>query len=279
MSRRPTQSQIGFKVWQGDGGHRMQSAHAHPELELNFFICGGFEYMHAGHFFRFEKGDLLLFWGGLPHQKLHSDAETHLVWVTVPLPWILEWGLRDNFVKALMAGEMPVIRYDGDGYESLVEKLCGWCDLYDSDDSESRLIITLELEALIRRASLAYAESHPSGLTTSTGVMKKLERAMQFMHDHFRESIRIAEIAEAADLHEKYFMNVFKEQLNISVWDYLLQLRIAHAQWLLLSTDMKVTDIALESGFKSIASFYSAFQKFQTGMNPREYRKQRGASR
>lgn len=53
--------------------------------------------------------------------------------------------------------------------------------------------------------------------------------------------------------------------------DYWNQLRVSHAQRLLSITDMKVIDIALDSGFGSASRFYTVFKQW-VGQSPRQYR-------
>ncbi len=77
-----------------------------------------------------------------------------------------------------------------------------------------------------------------------------------------------------AGLHPKYLMRVFKKQCGVSVWEYLTRLRVSHAQRLLITSDAKVLDIAMESGFSSVAPFYAAFAAHTRGIRPLAYRRQ-----
>jgi AraC-like DNA-binding protein len=47
--------------------------------------------------------------------------------------------------------------------------------------------------------------------------------------------------------------------------------RIAHAQWMLSTTDHKVIEIALDAGFGSVSRFYANF-KSACGISPSQYR-------
>ena len=81
-------------------------------------------------------------------------------------------------------------------------------------------------------------------------------------------------IASHAGLHPKYLMRVFKKLCGVSVWEYLTRLRVSHAQRLLITSDMKVLDVAMESGFSSVAPFYAAFAAHTRGIRPLRYRRQ-----
>jgi transcriptional regulator GlxA family with amidase domain len=67
-------------------------------------------------------------------------------------------------------------------------------------------------------------------------------------------------------------MKLFRAHSGMSVWEYVVRMRISHAQRLLITTNEKITDIALESGFGSAAPFYSSFKKFGGGQSPRAFR-------
>jgi len=56
-------------------------------------------------------------------------------------------------------------------------------------------------------------------------------------------------------------------------------LRVSHAQRLLVTTDARVSDIALESGFGSPAAFYQAFGTYSHGEKPLDYRRRHHAVR
>ena len=78
-------------------------------------------------------------------------------------------------------------------------------------------------------------------------------------------------MGHAVGLHPNYAMGLFKRTFGITLNQYLTQQRISHAQRLLVTTEMLVTDVALSSGFTSISRFNAAFQN-ACGCSPREYR-------
>jgi AraC-like DNA-binding protein len=82
----------------------------------------------------------------------------------------------------------------------------------------------------------------------------------------------MAEVAQAVGLHPNYAMSLFRRECGVTIWQYLLRLRLSHAQVLLLTSDKSVLSIALESGFGSLPRFYAAFSR-ESGMSPGEYRR------
>jgi AraC-like DNA-binding protein len=54
---------------------------------------------------------------------------------------------------------------------------------------------------------------------------------------------------------------LFRQSFGVSVKHWLLEQRLQHARHLLAATSMKVTDVALESGFSSHAYFSTCFRR------------------
>ncbi|MDR1588387.1 MAG: helix-turn-helix transcriptional regulator, partial [Treponema sp.] len=67
-------------------------------------------------------------------------------------------------------------------------------------------------------------------------------------------------------------ITLFRKESGINITDYILMLRIYEAQRYLLTSDMKIIDIAMEVGFGSMSNFYKYFKK-TCGKNPKDYRK------
>ena len=103
------------------------------------------------------------------------------------------------------------------------------------------------------------------------GGLEKVEEMAQFIAVNHGRHLRVAEIAEAVNLHPNYAMSLFRKTFGISLVDYTTQHRISHAQRLLVTTDAKILDIALESGFGSLSRFYASFSA-ACGQSPKEYR-------
>lgn len=66
---------------------------------------------------------------------------------------------------------------------------------------------------------------------------------------------------------------VFRSIKNVSLMQYVTEMRIETAKSILVSTSERVNDISHLVGFASAASFYTVFQK-KVRLSPREYRYQ-----
>ena len=88
---------------------------------------------------------------------------------------------------------------------------------------------------------------------------RQVEAILRFVGEHYGDPIDVGSVARAVGLHPNYAMTVFREACGVSLWEYVIRLRVAHAQGLLISTDWSVDEIGFRSGFCSTSAFYRAF--------------------
>lgn len=98
---------------------------------------------------------------------------------------------------------------------------------------------------------------------------------IEYVNNHYSRDISLEMIADELGISIHYISKYFKEKTGMNFIDYVSQLRIQKSKELLLSTTLKVQDIARQTGYNSANSFIRMFRKY-TGMAPGEYRKQHG---
>lgn len=138
-----------------------------------------------------------------------------------------------------------------------------------ADDMTPLVVESLVLEMLARAARL---DAH-LGLDTARPPAWLL-RAVEFAHEHFRRSVRIGDVADAAGVHPAHLAAVFRRVHHVPLGVYLRRLRVDWAAEQLLRTDMPVAVIAAEAGFADQAHLTRAFKRV-TGSTPAAYRKSR----
>ena len=247
----------------------MEAPHTHPDIEVNFLFDGEFSYLHGGAVTPVKARRFTVLWGGVPHQTLGPGIVSHGIWITVPLAWFLQWRLPNGFHDRVLAGAI-VSALPDDADAPMLER---WLADAESGDSDRRRVLQLEMEARFHRLALAMPRRRGRGSTNVAGT-GQITGITQFIAQHYRESLSVRAIAKHAGLHPKYLMRMFKKLCGVSVWEYLTRLRVSHAQRLLITSDMKVLDVAMESGFSSVAPFYAAFAAHTRGIRPLAYRRQ-----
>ena len=250
----------------------MQDAPVHGDLELNFIYTGGLRYFMGGRFVDVPAGALSVFWGALPHQIVEVEPKTEFMYARVPLVTLLRWNLSSAFVRKVLAGEIVIDPQSPPWDAELTRR---WVADVASADQVTLRPCELEVEARLRRLA---AKRQQKGATRSVEhkARRQVEAITAFLSENYKDDISTADIGRAINLHPNYAMTLFRRECGMSIWQYLIRLRLSQAQLMLLTTDKTVLAIALESGFGSLARFYAAFTR-ECALSPGEFRK-RGAT-
>ena len=98
-----------------------------------------------------------------------------------------------------------------------------------------------------------------------------LERARELVHARYRESLRIADVAEAVGIHPIRLARAFKAQYHLPLATYMRRLRLDWAAARLADSADPLAAIALQAGFSDQSHFTRAFKR-HTGRTPQEFR-------
>ncbi|HPO37943.1 MAG TPA: substrate-binding domain-containing protein [Kiritimatiellia bacterium] len=115
---------------------------------------------------------------------------------------------------------------------------------------------------LVRRVSTGcLAITHPA-----------LRRAVHMIDTHYPETLTMEQIAEAAGVSLRQLFLLFRREMRGSPHRYLLDVRLEHAQKLVLANEQRVTEIAAACGFSTTRTLTRAFHQ-QVGMAPAKWGK------
>lgn len=94
-----------------------------------------------------------------------------------------------------------------------------------------------------------------------------------FIRANYLNPWSVERFAKAFDMPLRKFNLLFQDAYGMTAKRWLLEQRLQHARGLLLSTPMRVLDIALECGFANHAHFTDSFRR-RFLCNPRQFRLQ-----
>jgi len=97
-------------------------------------------------------------------------------------------------------------------------------------------------------------------------------RSVEIMRARFSEDISLDDLAAEARLSPFHFARMFKQSVGVPSRVYLTRLRMERACELLETTDLPVTEIALEVGYSSNQVLARVFIKHRQ-MSPSDYRR------
>lgn len=92
------------------------------------------------------------------------------------------------------------------------------------------------------------------------------------LSQHIKDKICLDELCKHFNCDKFNLLRQFKQYTGLSPINYLITLRIQSAKELMISTDLPLVQIALESGFYDQSHFSNCFVKL-VGLTPGEYRR------
>jgi len=119
-----------------------------------------------------------------------------------------------------------------------------------------------EALSVIARAQISEDIRHPQAIETM----------IRFIRENIKQQIRNRDVAAAVSYHPNYANYLFLKHTGQTIHQYLIDCRVQKALELLLSTELSITEIALEAGFSGINRFSKEFSA-RTGSSPGKYRK------
>jgi AraC-like DNA-binding protein len=260
--------------------NRMEAPHRHNEIELVYLSQGSATYLYGGSPVKIKPKTLIMFWSGVPHAVTSFSPSCILKGLEIPLAWVLQWKLPEVLSQPLLNGHL-LLEADP-SLSSMDGMLMGrWNKDLKSNIEELKRAVLLEVEARLWRFADSNAgplksegakhASRKQRLVLGIGGVNRVEAMAQFIAENYTRKIRVDDIAASVNLNPDYAMKIFHKAFGTRLADYIIQHRVFHAQRLLTTTDNKIMDVALESGFGSLSRFNANFKEF-CGVSPKSYR-------
>jgi len=246
-------------------------SHFHTEIELILVRTGSVDITCEGKAFRADEGSICIFMPGEIH-SFSSPCDNHL--------YIIKLYCRNSAERT----DFSSLRTPSNIIES------DTCE----NSKLTEMINTLAYEMTGRKVGFAYAANavasniisyilralplvsiDPNERRRHMSEVALLELVSGFIGEHYSEEVELDAAAKYCNLSKYYFAHLFKNAFGTTFYEYLTLYRLEKSVPLLLDTDKKISEIALDCGFSNIRSFNRAFRRVYK-KSPTEYRISRG---
>lgn len=99
-----------------------------------------------------------------------------------------------------------------------------------------------------------------------------MDQICEYIKEHIEDDLSLESLSNHFYLSQAHFSRLFKRKTGVTLVDYIVNEKIAHAKILLSNPAIKVYEVAERIGYKSVPHFNRQFKNY-TGMTPNEYRK------
>ena len=100
-----------------------------------------------------------------------------------------------------------------------------------------------------------------------------ISKVLHFMNENIENSLTIDQLSKFSGYSPSYFYRKFISEMDIAPMSYFMRMKMNKASILLITTTMRVTQIASKVGFTDSFHFSRVFSK-TIGMSPQQFRKQ-----
>lgn len=143
-------------------------------------------------------------------------------------------------------------------------------------ESEQELSAVLAAKPLAEPEHRAQDSKYENSALSSEDVQRYWHRLEHWMHTEsgfLKADLTMPGLAKSVGISASYISQTLSEAYGSHFYDYVNQKRVEYACTRLTLTDETVLDIALNAGFNSRSSFYTAFKKHKN-LTPSQFRAQ-----
>lgn len=98
-----------------------------------------------------------------------------------------------------------------------------------------------------------------------------INEILEYIHRNYYEDITLKDLSKEYFMESSNLARLFKNNVGVSLINYLHKVRINKAKELLEDKEMEIKDISTSVGYNNINNFYKKFKEL-TNMTPIEYR-------
>jgi len=255
--------------------------HVHDEFEL-ILINKSHGKLYVGNMVRnFSEGDVFLFAPGLPHCFYNSaeDNDEGFLAHAVVVQFKRDFLGKDFFDKTEAYKLKKLIELSESGIRFL----------NPSPALKKRILNLNKPNNLQKLGNLLFilselANTNLNELLTSSPVAANyinsriITDIMQYVAENFRKNITLGEASSVAKMQKSAFCRYFKRRTKKRFTEFVNEIRLIHAQKLLVETDKNILEIAYDCGYNSTSYFYRLFKKYYD-VAPLDFRNQNQGSR
>lgn len=240
--------------------------HAHDFLELYLFLDGSVTYYIEDQVYDLCPGDLLIIPPGRMHRPVIANEraayERMVLWVE------LDYIARIDSAAGELQAALRGIGANGYRVPLRGDDLIFAASLF-------RRIVKMERGGVFTSSAIRLYlkdafEAYSLIEKEARGETAVIPQVIRYLTEHFREPLRLDDLAARFFISKSYLNRHFKAYTNATVYAYLMALRITHARRM-LREGATAAEAGRECGFSDYSTFYKAF-KAQTGITPQEFK-------
>lgn len=259
--------------------------HFHNCLEIGYCLEGSGVFIVEDKILPYAKGDVCLIFPNQLHLAQSIKGQTskwHFCFIdpqalfSADAAAVRFWQevreeLYPQFYNIIRMADHPaIVRLTEDAMKELDDRQPGF------ETAAKGFIWTLL--TLIGRQFAMHSDIRRNTRTTEANrhSMQKISKALEYISQHYMESVQISQLAELCCLSVTHFRRLFASCMGTAPLDYLTNVRIQIAAALLINSNSSILAISEEVGYSTLSSFNRHFKRLM-GEAPAKWRSRNGS--
>lgn len=228
---------------------KMYHCHAHDAIEINFLESGEVRYEVDSKEYSLKKSDVLILDAAKPHRSYLSREPFLMYGIEVQRRSPLARLLRlDN--SALILSGARFLKYI---FEDILY-------LYFSDHQSEYL-----------DRAISYMLSRLERYKNEKGNSDTIRK---FVMENYPSIHSVSDIADALHISAVHLQRQFRQTSGMTIWNFVNEVKVQNAAYLLLNTELPLSEVEEQAGFSSRQTFYANFTR-RYGVPPSLYREKK----
>lgn len=102
-------------------------------------------------------------------------------------------------------------------------------------------------------------------------VKSVAESVVKYINSHISENVSTSVLSDVTGYSSGYLSRIFRQEIGMSIHDYVAQTRMNLAKEMLVNTNLKIYEVAKNCGYENTTYFIKIF-RISTGITPQDYR-------
>ncbi len=243
----------GFFISRGKGEHPDRVIDSH---ELIFVTKGVLSIIEGNHRFDIKEGESLILW---PHRRHKAAAPFE---VDLRFYWMhFELSEKEHSEKLNVPQHIRIKRPDH--LTSLFRRFL--------DDQEGHSLTQFSANLLVMLMLSEVADSSHTEINKDESESVLASRVNTIIRTHYHEKLNTSIIATMMHRNPDYLGRIFRDIYGLTITDAINHHRLKQARKLLLESQNKVEDVAMNCGYNDAGYFRRLFKRSE-GISPKRFK-------
>lgn len=238
--------------------------HFHKSLELIYCVKGSMRIFINKQYHILKQDEICFIPSYFIHANRFVDDDN------VIHSFLFAHNYFHDFEKSFPQKNLPLLLLNHEANREFYRDLMNMFQIYASYDYYGDNIPFLQRQALINNLLLKLTQSYPLISYSKIKEDHSIIEILQYINENHQNELSIPVIAKQFNYSPKYFSNFFKRNVGCNFTEYIHNIRIKNIllQYEAPKNQKSISSLALDNGFKSLATFYRVLKQFKQELPP-----------